>query len=185
MKKNIGAKIALYPTPVYLVATYDREGKPNIMTVGWGGVCNSLPPCVCISVRPATHTYYALTERKAFTVNIATEEFAYAAAFCGRTSGKNTDKFAELGLTPIRSAFVDAPCIDELPLTLECAVIQTHEIGSHTQFIGQIKNVQMDSAMASMSGVPVIERFHPIVYGFGNDFYYYGIGKAIAPQNKS
>lgn len=56
MKSDIGAKLAIYPTPVYLIATYDREGKPNIMTVGWGGVCNSNPPCVCISVRPATHT---------------------------------------------------------------------------------------------------------------------------------
>lgn len=46
MKRNIGAKLAIYPTPVYLAATYDRDGKANVMTVGWGGVCNSIPPCV-------------------------------------------------------------------------------------------------------------------------------------------
>lgn len=109
MKSDVGAKLAIYPTPVYLVATYDREGKANIMTVGWGGVCNSNPPCVCISVRPATHTYHALMEKKAFTLNLATEKFAKEAAYCGRVSGRNIDKFKEVGFTAIRSEVVDAP----------------------------------------------------------------------------
>lgn len=120
MKRNIGAKLAIYPTPVYLAATYDRDGKANVMTVGWGGVCNSIPPCVCISVRPATHTYHALMERKAFTLNLATEDFTKEAAYCGRFSGKNVDKFKELGLTPIRSNVVDAPYIQEFPINLAC-----------------------------------------------------------------
>ena len=54
MKKSIGAKTLLYPTPVLIVGTYDKTGKPNVMTVAWGGICCSAPPCVSISVREAT-----------------------------------------------------------------------------------------------------------------------------------
>ncbi len=57
MKKSIGAKTLLYPTPVLIVGTYDKTGKPNVMTVAWGGICCSVPPCVSISVREATYTY--------------------------------------------------------------------------------------------------------------------------------
>lgn len=149
MKTDIGAKLTVYPTPVYLVATYDRQGKANIMTVGWGGVCNSNPPCVCISVRPATHTFDALMERKAFTLNLATERFAEEAAYCGRVSGRDADKFKETGFTAVRS-----------------------------QFVGQIVNVKLDNELVGRKE-PFIELIRPIVYGIGNDFNYYGIGENI------
>lgn len=178
MKSDIGAKLAIYPTPVYLIATYDREGKPNIMTVGWGGVCNSNPPCVCISVRPATHTYHALMERQAFTLNLATERYAKEAAYCGRTSGREVDKFKECGFTALKSKTVDAPYIKELPINLECKIIQIHEIGSHNQFVAQIMNVKVDDELTHAER-PIIEMIKPIVYGVGNDFSYYGIGKTI------
>ena len=178
MKSDVGAKLAIYPTPVYLVATYDREGKANVMTVGWGGVCNSNPPCVCISVRPATHTYHALMERKAFTLNLATEKFAKEAAYCGRVSGRNVDKFKEVGFTAIKSKVVDAPYIQELPVNVECDIIQIHEIGSHNQFIAQIMNVKIDDNLLNKDK-PIIELLKPIVYGVGNDFNYYRIGENI------
>jgi flavin reductase (DIM6/NTAB) family NADH-FMN oxidoreductase RutF len=182
MKHDLGAKLAVYPTPVYLVTTYDKEEKPNIMTVGWGGVCNSNPPCVCISVRPATHTYHALLERKAFTMNIATEKFTREAAYCGRVSGKKENKFKKTGLTPTRSEVVDAPYIEEIPINLECKVIQIHEIGSHTQFIGQIINAKIDASLRDI-GASTIGMLKPIVYGVGNDFIYYGIGANITLEN--
>ena len=178
MKNDIGAKLAIYPTPVYLVATYDRDGKPNIMTVGWGGVCNSNPPCVCISVRQATHTYHSLMERQAFTLNLATEAFAKEAAYCGRVSGKKIDKFKETGFTAVRSETVNAPYIKELPVNLECKIIQIHELGSHNQFIAQVINAKIDSELVG-SDKPIIEMIKPIVYGVGNDFSYYRIGENI------
>lgn len=181
MKYDLGEKLAVYPTPVYLVATYDRDGNPNVMTVGWGGVCNSKPPCVSISVRPGAHTHHALMERMAFTLNIVTESFANEAAYCGRVSGRKVNKFEKTGLTPIKSEFVDAPYIEEIPINLECKIIQTNEIGSHTQFIGQIINVKVDEALKDM-GALTIEHLRPIVYGIGNDFSYYGIGTNIIPE---
>ena len=74
MKKSLCAKTLLYPTPVLIVGTYDKIGKPNVITVAWGGLCCSVPPCVSISVREATYTYGNLIEQKAFTISIPSED---------------------------------------------------------------------------------------------------------------
>ena len=55
MKQSLGAKTLLFPTPVLLVGTYDREGKPNLMSAAWGGICNSQPPSIAVSLRKATY----------------------------------------------------------------------------------------------------------------------------------
>ena len=93
MKTSLGARTAAYPTPVFIVGTYDPEGRPNVMTVAWGGICCSDPPCVAISVRKATHTYGNLMERKAFTVSIPSADHVVAADFFGIASGRDVDKF--------------------------------------------------------------------------------------------
>ena len=54
MKQSLGAKTLLFPTPVLLVGTYDREGTPNLMNAAWGGICCSQPPCIAVSLRKAT-----------------------------------------------------------------------------------------------------------------------------------
>ena len=182
MKKDLGARLAVYPTPVYLIATYDKADKANVMAVGWGGVCCSTPPSVAISVRKATYTYQALCERQAFTLNLATTAYVEEASYFGLASGRNEDKFATTGLTPIHSDFVDAPYIAELPVNLECQIIHQYEIGSHTQFIGQILNVKVDEQIQTDS--PIIEQIHPIVYGVGNDHVYYGLGEKIVSQHQ-
>jgi len=70
MKKSFGAKTLVYPTPVWIIGTYDKVGKPNAMTIAWGGICSSTPPCVAVSIRKATYTHGNIIERKAFTVNV-------------------------------------------------------------------------------------------------------------------
>jgi flavin reductase (DIM6/NTAB) family NADH-FMN oxidoreductase RutF len=180
VKKDMGARLTVYPIPIYLVATYDRNNEPNVMTVGWGGVCCGNPPCISVSVRKATHTHHALMDRRAFTTNLPSEGFATAVSYFGKASGKNENKFEKAGLTPIRSDFVDAPYIEEMPVNLECKVIQIHEIGSHTQFIGQIVNAKIDASLRE--DTPLIEQCKPIVYGVGNDHLYYKIGGAIIPK---
>ena len=74
MKKSLGAKTLLFPTPVLLVGTYDPDEKPNLMCAAWGGICCSQPPCVAVSLRKATYSYAAIVERKAFTMGIPSED---------------------------------------------------------------------------------------------------------------
>ncbi len=180
-KKDLGVKLALYPNPLLLVGTYDDSGKPNVMTVGWGGICNSNPPCVAISVRKETNTYQGLIKRKSFTINIPNEKFINESSYFGTASGNNVNKFEETGLTPVKSEFVDAPYIEEIPLNLECEVIQIVEIGSHTQFIGLIKNVKTDDSFDEQS--PLIEQLNPIIYAVGDNHQYYTMSKKLEKPN--
>jgi len=178
MKNSLGAKTILYPTPVMLVGTYDAAGKPNIMTVAWGGICCSSPPCVAVSLRKVTYTYGNIVQQGAFTINIPSEKYAAAADYCGLVSGKKADKFAETGLTPIRSSLVNAPYIDEFPLVLECKLVHQIELGLHTQFVGEILDVKADVNVLDGKGVLNVEKLQPFFYAPEANAYY-GTGKRL------
>ncbi len=175
MKKSFGAKTLVFPTPVWVVGTYDKKEKPNVMAAAWGGICCSQPPCVAVSLRKATYTYGSIVERKAFTVSVPSETYAREADYIGIASGRNVDKFAATGLTPVKSKLVDAPYVAEFPLVLECRLLQAVEIGLHTQFIGEIIDVKADESVLGEKGLPDIEKVRPIVYA-PETMAYYGIG---------
>jgi flavin reductase (DIM6/NTAB) family NADH-FMN oxidoreductase RutF len=178
MKKSMGAKTMILPTPLLIVGTYDAAGKPNVMTVAWGGVCCSEPPCIGISLRKATYSYNNIVERKAFTVHVTTEPYVKEADYFGIVSGKKVDKFGATGLTPVRAEFVDAPYIKEFPLVFECTLLHTIEIGLHTQFIGVIVDVKIDEEMLTDDGFPDVKKMKPVAFAPGiRD--YYGFGKVL------
>jgi flavin reductase (DIM6/NTAB) family NADH-FMN oxidoreductase RutF len=164
MKKSIGAKTQLFPTPVLMVGTYDETGKPNLMIAAWGGICCSQPPCVAVSLRKATYSYNGIVERKAFTVGIACESIMKEADYCGIFSGRDLEKFAVTGLTPIKSEHVDAPYAAECPVVLECRLLHTIEIGLHTQFIGEIIDVKGDDNVFSDDGQLDIMKIQPLIF---------------------
>lgn len=164
MKKSLGAKTLVCPTPVWVIGSYDKDGKPNVMTAAWVGICCSNPPSVAISLRKATYTYGNIMERQAFTVNIPSEKYVREADYFGIASGKDVDKFLATGLTPVKSELVDAPYVGEFPLVVECKVTHTIEIGLHTQFIGEILDVKIDEAMLGEKGLPDIEKIKPFLF---------------------
>lgn len=178
MKKSLGAGTHAMPTPVWLVGTYDSEGKPNLATVAWGGVCCSDPASVAVSLRKARHSYDAILQRKAFTINVPSEAFVCAADYAGIASGRDADKFGAAGLTPVRSDLVDAPYVSEFPLVIECRLLQTVEIGVHTQFIGQIVDVKADTDVLDVNGLPDPAKVLPLVYSPTNRTYY-GLGAVV------
>ncbi len=167
MKKSLGSNTLAYPNPVWCVGSYDKEGKPNVMTVAWGGICCSKPAAVTISIRKATQTYGNIMERGAFTISIPAAKNVVEADYFGIASGNNTDKFTDTGLTPVRSELVDAPYVSEFPLIIECKLIHSHEIGFHTQFIGEIVDIKADEENLNEKDLPLMEKLSPIVYGHG------------------
>ena len=164
MKKSLGAKTLLFPTPVVVVGTYDRKDKPNIMTAAWTGIVCSKPPSVSVSLREQRLTYANLRHHRAFTINIPSEEHAAACDYAGMVSGKKRDKFAETGLTPAVSEHVHAPYIKEFPLVLECRLQKTVDIGAHIQFVGEILNVLAEESVLGPAGLPDLEKVKPIIY---------------------
>ncbi|WP_045222917.1 flavin reductase family protein [Desulfonatronum thioautotrophicum] len=180
MKQSLGAKPLVFPTPVWVVGSYDPQDKPNIMTIAWGGVCCSKPPCLTISLRKATYTYDCITARKAFTVNVSTESDIVLADYCGIASGKTADKFAITGLTPVRSELVDAPYIHEFALAAECKLVQTVELGLHTMFIGEILDIKADDSVLGSDGLPDLDKLRPVAFGPVIRTYH-GLGDYLGP----
>jgi flavin reductase (DIM6/NTAB) family NADH-FMN oxidoreductase RutF len=178
MKKSFGAKTLIYPTPVWCVGSYDSNGNPNVMTIAWGGICCSQPPCVTISLRKATFTYGNIMARQAYTLSVPSVEHVREADFFGVVSGRSVDKFKETGLTPVRSDLVDAPYVGEFPMVLECQVIHHYEIGLHTHFVGEIGDVKIDEAFLDGDGKPDIEKIRPIIFS-PDAQHYHSVGAFI------
>lgn len=178
MFESIGAKPLVFTTPVWIVGTYDLDGKPNVMTASWGGVCCSKPPCVNVCLRKATYSFAGLVKHAAFTVNVPSEQLAREADFFGRASGRSTDKLAATGLTAVRSELVDAPYLDEVPLVLECAVRHQLEIGLHTMFVGEILDIKAAPEVLDDRGIPDPEKVRPFVYS-PEARCYHGLGEHL------
>jgi flavin reductase (DIM6/NTAB) family NADH-FMN oxidoreductase RutF len=178
MKKSFGPQTLAYPTPVFIIGTYDTDGRPNVMTAAWAGICCSNPPAVSVSLRQNRHTYTAIVERKSFTISIPSEEHVREADYFGIVSGKKSDKFAITGLTPIRSELVDAPYVGEFPMVLECRLLQTVPLGTHDLFIGEIMDVKVEEHLLLPDGNPDIEKIKPLIFAPGSQSYY-GVGPFV------
>jgi len=177
MKISLGAGTLAVPSPVWVVGTYDAEGRPNVMTAAWGGICCSRPPCIYVSLREATYSHGNIMSRRAFTVSVPREGQWRGADYVGIVSGRDTDKFEDAPLTPVRSGAVDDPYVGEYPLVLECTVKEVVELGLHTMFVGEVVDVKADEDILT-DGRPDIQKIRPILYGSG-DRGYHGVGTRI------
>jgi flavin reductase (DIM6/NTAB) family NADH-FMN oxidoreductase RutF len=175
-KRSLGSRPLLFPEPALLIATYDGEGKANVMVAAWSGMCCSTPLCLAVSVRPNRWTHDPLLARKAFTVGVASESMLEAVDFAGMESGRNRDKFAAAGWTAVRAEKVDAPYVAECPVILECSLSRSIPLGSHTMMIGAVLDVKADEDCLDAGGAfPDIGKVAPLIYDGGSESYY-GVG---------
>ncbi|MCF8043858.1 MAG: flavin reductase family protein [Desulfarculaceae bacterium] len=180
MKKSLGPKTLLCPAPVVLVGTYDQDGKPNIMTAAWAGICCSKPVCVNVSLRAATYSHRQIVRDQAFTLNVPSATQVKEVDFVGMASGRDRDKFAELGWTAVKSELVNAPMVAEVPLSLECKVVVTNELGLHTQFVGQVMDVKLDEACLDEQGKLDPVKFDPLAF-LPEYRQYLGLSRVVGP----
>ncbi|WP_292366129.1 MULTISPECIES: flavin reductase family protein [unclassified Methanoculleus] len=178
-KQSIGPRTLLYPHPDLIIGTYDSAGRPDAMVAAWGGICSSRPPAVAVSVQKARQTYANLMEQREFTISIPSADYVREADYFGIVSGRDTDKFAATNLTPVKGDLVNAPYVGEFPVALECRLLQTVEIGVHTQFIGEILDVKVDESVLGEDGKPDIEKIRPFAYDSMRQEYY-GFGGVLA-----
>ncbi len=134
---------ALYPNPVMLVsAAY--EDKESIITLAWGGTSSSNPPYVSIAIRKSRFSYDLIKNSEEFVLNIPTASMLEQVEFCGTKSGREHDKWKECNFTKGESENINAPYIEECPVSLECKVYQIIELGSHDLFIGEVVAFHLD-----------------------------------------
>lgn len=180
MRKNIGAKTALYPMPVLIIGTYDEHGIPNAMNAAWGGISEEKEISICVSDDHKTTAN--VLKRGAFTVSIADVNNLVAADYVGIVSGTDVpDKIERAGWHAEKSARVDAPIFTELPMALECR-LKSYDAAS-CRLVGEIVDVSVDDSILADDGKIDLAKFRPITYdSFRHDYVALGaaVGKAFS-----
>ncbi|MBM6667301.1 flavin reductase family protein [Lacrimispora saccharolytica] len=160
MRKDFGAKPWLYPQPVLIIGTYNEDGTADAMNAAWGGLYDSNKVVLCLSAGHKTTAN--IRAQGAFTVSFADAAHVVPCDYVGLVSANNeSGKMEKSGLHVTKSAFVEAPLIDELPVALECKLIRINEDGN---VIGEIVNVSVDESVLGEDGNLDMAKFRPISF---------------------
>ncbi len=163
------------PVPAAMVSCGTME-KPNIITIAWTGNVSSSPAKVSISVRPERYSYGLIKESSEFVLNLTTAALVRAADFCGVRSGREVDKFAQLGLTPLPAREVACPLVGESPVNLECRVCDVIPLGSHDLFLADVLAVHVEEELVDDHGRLRMDQCHLAAYAHGE---YFALGKKV------
>ena len=174
MRKDFGTKSWFYPLPVLIISTYDEHGKADAMNAAWGGLYDADKVVLCLS---AGHkTTKNIMARKAFTVSFADEAHVIPADYVGMVSANDEpDKLEKSGFHAVKSDKVDAPLIEELPVTLECTLMKVNEDGN---IIGKIENVSIDESVLDEKGNVDPTKLNAFVFDQFQSGYY-AIGEKV------
>ena len=167
--------VALRPVPVVLVSCGHGE-RANIITIAWTGILCSNPPQVGIGVRPDRHSHGLIQETGEFVVNVPGEGLLDEMEYCGFVSGRDADKFATQGLTPVPGSAMKTPIIAECPINLECRLVHTLPLGSHDLFVGEVAAVQLSEGVLDEQGRVDNHKLKPILFT-GDE--YWGLGSLL------
>jgi len=166
----------IYPLPAVLVSCGATPEEYNMLTVAWTGTICSDPAMCYISVRPDRHSYDIIRRTGEFVINLTTEALARATDWCGVKSGKDVNKWREMGLTPVPATVVNAPLIEESPVSIECRVKQILPLGTHDMFIAEVVNVVVDEQYLDEKGKFDMVRAGLMAYSHGE---YFTLGKSL------
>ncbi len=162
MKKNFGKKTILAPLPVLIVATYDENGTPDAMNAAWGGQCSTRH--VALNLAIGHKTTENLLKKKAFTLSISNLDNLVLSDYFGLVSGHKTNKIEVAGVHVSKSVFVDAPVIEEYPLTLECKVVSMEERFGEMYVVGEVLNMQADESILDAAGRVDYDKLKPLSF---------------------
>ncbi|WNX85955.1 flavin reductase family protein [Agathobaculum sp. NTUH-O15-33] len=190
IKWNGGALLAPVPPALVTCGTMERS---NVLTIAWTGILNTIPPKTYIAVRPERFSYPLIERLGAFVINLPTAKLVRAVDLCGVKSGRDTDKFALTGLTPVPAGEVPCPLIAESPLALECRVTQKIPLGSHDMFLADIVAVDVEQSLIDRAGKLHLDRAGLLAYAHGEYFelgkklgsFGYSVRKKTRPPQKS
>jgi flavin reductase (DIM6/NTAB) family NADH-FMN oxidoreductase RutF len=167
----------IYPLPAVLVSCGNAAEGFNIITIAWTGTLCSDPPMCYISVRPERYSYGLIKKSGEYVINLTTRRLVHATDWCGVKSGRQVDKFKELGLTPLEAQKVSAPLIGESPLNIECRVRQILPLGSHDMFISEVAAVNAEESLINRrNGAFRFSHADPICFAHGR---YFALGRLL------
>ncbi|RRD94175.1 flavin reductase family protein [Clostridiales bacterium COT073_COT-073] len=177
MRKDLGKLPAIFPMPVLMVAAYDEKGKVNVMNAAWGTMCDM--DKVLLILDENHKTTKNIRQVKAFTVSLADKEHMDVADFFGIASGnKMEDKFERTGYTAIKSSLINAPIIEEFPVTMECELAEIVETENMYAIVGRLVNVSAEEKVLSENGKIDPGKLNALVFDAFQSGYY-GIGEKL------
>ncbi|SDP14350.1 flavin reductase family protein [Desulforhopalus singaporensis] len=175
MSKRLFKGAVLFgPIPAVLVTTIDKEGRPNVFTVGWTGVACTHPPMVTVAVRKERLSYDNIRETGEFVINLTTREMLKITDFCGCRSGRKVDKLKHFGLEIEPGTDVAVPSLKKSPVALECKVKSVTELGSHDLFLAEIVRNKVEPSIIDANGKIDMAKAGLLAYCHGE---YFGLGK--------
>jgi len=184
MKKvTLGPQTLVYPMPAFLIGANVGE-KPNFMTAAWSGIAASTPPMLTVALQHHRHTLKGIRENGTFSVNVPGTNLVVETDYCGIVSGSTkANKAEDCRFTVFYGKLKNAPLIEQCPVNLECKVVHTLALGSHTLIVGQIEEVHVSENCVS-EGAPDPARIDPIIFVMGANNAYFRLGEKIAPAFK-
>lgn len=161
-KHNLGKKTIVTPLPVLIVATYDETGKADAMNVAWGGQCTYNH--VALNLAKVHKTTENIRQTGAFTVSIANLDNLVVSDYFGVVSGRKEDKIAVAGVHIHKSEFVNAPVIEEYPLTLECKAVSIEDCFGEVRVVGEVVNTIADDSILDSNGNVDFDKLQPLSF---------------------
>lgn len=174
-KKTLKGGALVCPLPPTMVSCGDMESS-NIITIGWTGILNTVPPKTYISVRPTRHSYNIIKESGEFVINLTPAVLVKEADYCGIYTGKKVNKFEKCKLTKEQATVVSCPMIAECPVSIECKVTDIVPLGSHDMFMADIVAVNVNEELFDKDGKFHLEKADLIAYAHGE---YFTLGKRL------
>ena len=181
MKKRIKTTEAIFPMPVLLISTFNEDGTVNVMNAAWGTMVER--DVVALNLTETHKTVQNIKARKGFVVHIADAKHVVEADYFGVVSGnKVADKFAKSGMTFVKSELVDAPIINELPISMECEFIEYQSGETGLGVIGKVVRTSVEEANLKDDKVDIDSleaiAFDPYTHG------YYKVGGRVGEAFK-
>ena len=180
-KRELKLHSVVSPTQTVVVSAYDEEEKPQACTLAFYMVSSHVPPCVTVAINATQRrkTLAAMLSSGAFVLGFPSVDQVAEADYLGVESGYNADKLANIGYTTTDAETVSAPIVDELPLSLECQIVHTVTVGSHTQVTGEVKRILADESIIDGKGKVLLEKLRPIIYD-EEQLRYLSLGEKVA-----
>ena len=183
MKKDFGVQPYLFPMPTYIIGTYNEDDTVDVMMMAWGGICAE--DMVALNLEADHKTVANIKARGAFTLAVPGADTLEASDYLGiATANKTADKFARTGLHAVKSQRVDAPVIEEYPVTLECTVEKMEDEPYGLRVLGRIVNVLADEKVLDEKGKIDAGKINAFAFDQMQNGYY-GIGEKIGQAWKS
>lgn len=181
MKQQIKTTEAIFPMPVLLISTFNEDGSVDVMNAAWGTMLER--DMVALNLTQTHRTVQNIMARKGFVIHIADAKHVVEADWFGVVSGnKEPKKFEKTGMTFEKSALVDAPIINELPVAIECAFVEYQSDATGLGVIGKVVRTSVEEAKLKDGRIDInaLEAiaFDPYTHG------YYKVGGRVGEAFK-